>query len=461
MPRLGRILSEGAHGVLRSVIPPVTAPAWASFATGVNPGRHGCFNFLTMRSFGDFRPITSRDIKLKTFYETLVEQGYDCTLINLPASYPARIDKTVITSILSSGDDIVHPPELVEEIPLLAEYELIPEVVTAPRKDRDFRQNSDLIIKNEEVRFEVAKELFQRQWDFFFVLFSGCDWISHRVFAEMLSGQGSEAEGAREYFEKLDEWIGWFFDNMEQDALKMIVSDHGFKVCRGELAVNNWLEQRGFLSFKECEPGGEKLLPLVQSPTRARALKPTAGKIRKAILNNRMAPWAVPVLKRAFEKPGRFRRMLASDLEIDVEASKAICSQDGIFVRDDTGNSQKTIDELIVCLNELRDRFGVFREAARREDIYWGPYVGIAPAITLVDADFKYTSAGGETVFTEKPVPWHDKDGMWVLSGPDGVEGKESNASIMDIYPTVLDWVGVEPAHRPDGVSLLARLGVK
>ena len=46
LPNLGRILDAGAYGTLLSTIPPVTAPAWSSFITGTNPGRHGVFYFF-------------------------------------------------------------------------------------------------------------------------------------------------------------------------------------------------------------------------------------------------------------------------------------------------------------------------------------------------------------------------------------------------------------------------------
>ncbi|MEJ2559378.1 MAG: alkaline phosphatase family protein, partial [Anaerolineae bacterium] len=51
MPFLAKLASAGASGILRSTLPPVTAPAWASFLTGKNPGKHGLFTWQ--------RPLTS------------------------------------------------------------------------------------------------------------------------------------------------------------------------------------------------------------------------------------------------------------------------------------------------------------------------------------------------------------------------------------------------------------------
>ncbi|MCK5257066.1 MAG: alkaline phosphatase family protein, partial [Deltaproteobacteria bacterium] len=45
MPYLKKIKEEGAHGYLTSTMPPITAPAWSSFITGKNPGKHGIYSF--------------------------------------------------------------------------------------------------------------------------------------------------------------------------------------------------------------------------------------------------------------------------------------------------------------------------------------------------------------------------------------------------------------------------------
>ena len=39
----------GSWGRLESTIPPVTAPAWTSFMTGKNPGKHALYHFIEPR----------------------------------------------------------------------------------------------------------------------------------------------------------------------------------------------------------------------------------------------------------------------------------------------------------------------------------------------------------------------------------------------------------------------------
>lgn len=46
LPNMMKMVEEGASGELKSVILPLSWPAWASFATGKNPGKHGIFDFV-------------------------------------------------------------------------------------------------------------------------------------------------------------------------------------------------------------------------------------------------------------------------------------------------------------------------------------------------------------------------------------------------------------------------------
>ena len=46
LPNLGRLFNDGLSGELESSIPPYTCPAWVSSITGVNPGKHGVFDFF-------------------------------------------------------------------------------------------------------------------------------------------------------------------------------------------------------------------------------------------------------------------------------------------------------------------------------------------------------------------------------------------------------------------------------
>ena len=55
LPNLARLRAEGTFAPLRSTIPSQTPVSWSTFATGLNPGRHGIFDFLK-RDVATYRP---------------------------------------------------------------------------------------------------------------------------------------------------------------------------------------------------------------------------------------------------------------------------------------------------------------------------------------------------------------------------------------------------------------------
>jgi predicted AlkP superfamily phosphohydrolase/phosphomutase len=46
LPHLARLRQQGGYARLQTTYPAQTPVAWATFATGVNPGGHGIFDFL-------------------------------------------------------------------------------------------------------------------------------------------------------------------------------------------------------------------------------------------------------------------------------------------------------------------------------------------------------------------------------------------------------------------------------
>ncbi len=57
LPNIARLMKNGTWGNLKSTIPPISLPAWPSFMTGMNPGKHSIFSF-------NERDKNSYDLKL-------------------------------------------------------------------------------------------------------------------------------------------------------------------------------------------------------------------------------------------------------------------------------------------------------------------------------------------------------------------------------------------------------------
>ena len=87
LPHLARLMSEGCSGLLESTLPPVTSPAWPTFATGVNPGKHGVFDFIRPMG-GQFELVNSTSVRAPTLWELLSRAGKRVGVMNVPVTYP-------------------------------------------------------------------------------------------------------------------------------------------------------------------------------------------------------------------------------------------------------------------------------------------------------------------------------------------------------------------------------------
>lgn len=250
MPNLAKLADEGVRGSLKSTMPPYTAPAWTTFATGVQPGKHGCYDFLLPTDdLEEFDLCNSTFIRTSTIYELLYEVGRKSVLINLPNTYPAQLPTPTITSLLTVGDQAVFPESLKDTYPELREYRLTPdESLHLKGKIDDYIED---ILEVERGHMKAVRTLWSNEpWDFFFYLFSSTDWISHAMFERLVNERPAKA---MELFTFIDDQIGWVRDNLPPETNLYILSDHGFKVFHKTFYFNKWLEQEGYLTTKSAD----------------------------------------------------------------------------------------------------------------------------------------------------------------------------------------------------------------
>jgi predicted AlkP superfamily phosphohydrolase/phosphomutase len=457
LPSFRRMLERGAHGVLKSTVPWTTLPAWTSFATGKNPGKHGCYDFrLPTDSLGRSRYVTSRDIPGMTFYELLVEAGKKVTLINLPVSYPPRIDGTVITSLMTQGPNAVFPPSLVDRVPELEDYRIVARSHTV-----------DEIRAVEGQRFDCARKLFQWNWDLFFLLFSGSDHISHEMYTGMLTGKRPEG---RRVFEDLDGYLGWFLDNLPADANLMVMSDHGFQTLPGIFYLNSWLAREGYLTLGgDVQPEG-RTLPSSQHEGDEGRKRLDLGELGRFFFAHpllyRFGKWlyhrARPFLP--FEPRLRSRG-------VNLEQSVAYAATNeckGVYINDserfvdgvvDPQDAISLREEIIEKLERLRDPAGreVFARVWRKEDLYWGEHLRSAPDILLESHLFVSFLLRSVEPFEPGTENYHSPEGVFLAWGPDITAAAPiNNARITDLAPTILHVMDLPVPEDMDG-SVLRR----
>ena len=87
LPHVHSVMARGAFSAQRSVEPPATLPNWTTFLTGVDPGRHGVFDFTTRHGY-DVRFSGGSVREAPSVMSRLDALGLRCACLFFPATYP-------------------------------------------------------------------------------------------------------------------------------------------------------------------------------------------------------------------------------------------------------------------------------------------------------------------------------------------------------------------------------------
>lgn len=450
MPYLGGLQGTSAWGTLQSTIPPVTAPAWAALSTGKHPGKTGVFSFhLPTDSIDHFRPATSLDVKAETLPELLEGAGLKVHVVNLPTfSFPRKIRGSVLGDILCPADEVVQPKSLLETEPF-RRYRAFPNVSLKSDRARYVQDVREL----ENVRFRCAQELFRTDWDFFFLMFSGVDWVQHELYADLLKGTDSHATAlARSFYRDLDGYLSWMISNLGPEDYFFLVSDHGFRVVRRAFSINRWLRENGFLVPKKgpgALPGTlrrrsivipSRLLEEVARHRRLWSLGTTAW--RRAAGTSDLAGMTRP-------DPSKTTAFM-QDYTWGIRLNSAKRFRTGILDTDGEARVLRELNEKIEALV----RQGILRACVPGGQVYSGPYASLGPDLVVIPGAVGI-GGGAPGVRRGLESNGHSMEGVYMMHGPGASPGRGPEASICDIAPTVLAIFGLSVPDDMDGVALL------
>ncbi|MBN2311560.1 MAG: alkaline phosphatase family protein [Candidatus Hydrogenedentes bacterium] len=465
LPNLARLRERGSYLRVRSTVPPATFPAWTSCVTGVNPGRHGVFDFTEMapRAYA-IRFVNATHRKAPALWRILSDAGKRVGVLGVPATYPPEpvngfmvsgFDSPVATEVDRS---FVYPADL---------YSAVRGWRFADFQETRIEQGwhavalSRLLAKIEDKK-RIAVDLYNREpWDFFMVVFGESDTVAHHfwLFQDSASPRWRRAPGLEDaigqVYERLDAAVGALVKAAGPDVVVGVVSDHGFGGAgTGVVHLNNWLANEGLLAFAGPATGSLlKRLALRATPHRWQG-----GLFRR--FHN---------LATRAESQSRFGgidwgRTLAWSEELNYFPSIRVNLQG----REPAG--QVAPGEYEAFCRDLcarLEQWAPVRKAWRREELYEGDYVKRAPDIVLelaLEHGYSHSclrSRGGPPFRRLAPGEYfggkergmtgnHRSRGVLFLSE----QTEFCAARIEDVAPTVLAELGV-PAPAMDGTSLL------
>jgi len=487
LPVLARLMARGAWGELRSTIPAATFPAWTSLVTGVNPGRHGLFDF-SQRVAGTYRLCFTNGShrRAPALWTRLAAAGRRVAVVTVPATYPPE----AIPGVMVSGFDsplttaidgsFVHPRSLYPEIRRLVgrvPFADFQEVATGPGwHEMALARLLDGIRR----RTALARMLLAREpWDAFMIVFGESDTVAHHFWRfhdarspRYAPGPFAGAIGA--VYEALDRAVGELLAAAPPGVAVAIVSDHGSGGASDRIVhLNRRLAERGLLAFRPAARG--RLVGLA----RAAALRALPARLQGPLL--RRLPGAAGRLEGRHRLGGiDWARTVAYSEELDYHPSVWLNVRGrepaGIV---GPGEYDAVRARVAAALADWRDEDGrrVVTRVWRREDCYQGRFVDLAPDLLLELAlvggysPSCLRSAGPGPVLRRLTHAEHGggkgrgmngahrRAGLFVLAG-EGVHpaGELATADIVDVLPTLLALAGMAVPDGLDGVPLRAAL---
>ncbi|MAU01788.1 MAG: hypothetical protein CL608_32025 [Anaerolineaceae bacterium] len=486
LPNLSRLMQEGSTGVLTSVVPPRSIPAWYCFATGMNPAKLGVFGFSQRRpSTYDYTFANFSFCQAPPFWHWLNQQELNTGIIHLPGTYPPRPIQGFMVSgwpgPLNRGNLVfTYPAVLSREIDsfLQRPFELVSPKSIQLDNDTEMLAERLRILK---MHGDTACHLLQREaWQVAVVVLSPLDRASHQFWRHMDSDHPQHdpvlakqhGTALQQVYEASDNQIGRLLNLLREDDWVFIVSDHGFGPIYRTFYINEWLRQEGYLVLKEGRQIGQ-----------ASSLHKWLGKLSAPLfwLNQRSALFrkiADPFKKRALSNLARDAYVQAmqeglvrlNHLPVDWTRTRAYSPDESslylnLVGRDPQGivpqgeTAVKLLTEIEQKLRQIKDPITgepISVQIHRKEAVYSGPFLAGAPELIINMDDFHtevMAELGKGYLFDHAPLRSgnHTPEGILIAAGPDMAPGQNIDANLIDIAPTVLHLLGLAIPEAMDG----------
>jgi predicted AlkP superfamily phosphohydrolase/phosphomutase len=482
LPTLARLYRQGAHGRLRSTIPPMSPEAWSSFATGTNPGKHGVVNFVQPKPDSyELRFCTGALRRGRTFWGLAGEAGYRVGVINVPMTYPPE----AVNGFLIAGPDtpgvqadFTYPRELKSDLLAVTGSYDIHGDYWGQVTPREYLHRIVATVESQAQAWEHAAS--RHQPEVLVAVFGSTDRAQHFLWQY---GPGSptarqefgEADPLFAVYEAVDRAVARLLSGMGHDLTTFVMSDHGGGPCDRVVYLDRWLQNRGLLTYRGSREGLRR--SLLRSAYRLARRHAPRGV--KDLLKTRWSGVREQVEGAALRDPIDWERTRAFFL--GTESAYLYLNLRGRFPQGTVSpgaEAARVCDQIASGLQQIRDpETGepVVDSVSRKEEIYHGPpeTIRLLPDLVVTWRGSRYVvrrawaePAASPGVFVEHGVRTgeaarlmslavtgcHRPHGLLLACGPGITPGtKVQNAAIVDLAPTLLQRLGVPIPEDMDG----------
>jgi len=489
LPNLAALMKNGAWGRLASILPPITPPAWTSFMTGKNPGKHGIFNFLEARpGTYELSYLNGAARRAKTIWRMLSDAGYTVGTMNIPFTYPPEhLNGFQISGMdtPSEKSPFIYPPELHSElVNLLGRFQLdiryLDYMSNDPRRQRVLAEMEKL----DHQWLSASLYLMEKHpADVMMFTFMSIDTVQHHFWQYMDHTHHLHNPAAVERFgdavlrvyQRLDDAVGQMLKKRSSDTSVLVVSDHGGGPTSDRVVyLDRYLAQLGLLHYRKDERSALNKLTHKIVRGSYTLLHSSLSSRQKSFLAR-----TLPALRKRFESA------FTSFNQIDWARTKAYCSEvlvsppsisinlRGVKPRGIVDQSEyepllKLISNKLKELKDPRTDEPVIKRILRRRQIFHGPYANEAADLILDWWETSHFSTSPSfpedtlkpavEIRERKPSTeseWggtHRRDGILIAHGDSFKKGAEiRGARLIDMAPTILYLMGQPVPADMDG----------
>jgi predicted AlkP superfamily phosphohydrolase/phosphomutase len=413
---VAKIVAGGTLAPMRSSIPTISSVSWTNFMTGKNPGKHGIYGFTDVKpgTMSMFFPNFG-NVRGDTLWDLVGRAGKRSIVLNIPGTYPARPLPGMLVSgfVAVNLERAVHPLGLLPRLKA-AGYKIDVDYMNADQQPDAFFTDTRAVL---EARRRVYVDLVAKEpWDLFIGVITECDRLHHYFWDQYVDPAAPHHRKFLDVYRQVDDVVGEIVAALPAGVPLFLIADHGHTLIHREFYPNAWLRQEGILALTADPPKG---LADIAPNTTAFLLDP--GRVY-------------------LHRRGRFPTGTVSDADAEALLGRIT---EGLLALHDSSPGAPAGGRPIPRI-------------FRRDEIYHGPALDAAPDLVVHFNDgydpkgaLAKTDVFGRSALTGMHTY---ADSLFFLNRP-GVP--TDDLDIVDLAPTILALMGIEPPPDMDGRARL------
>lgn len=242
LPTLDRLLRDSVLSLTRNPEIIYSGSLWASFNSGLWPGRHDNYFYLqtTARSYG-LRRFQPEDLSVDSVWNAIARRGHRVAVIDVPKVRLERTSQTLQVSFWGEHEVLCPPTcwptSFAAEVRRVAGKDPVGACDLFRQRPAELSRLRDALVDRAHRRANLALEVLARgPWDLFGLNFSEAHCAGHQLWATRDAGHPQHQAAFRsalgddpllDVYRAVDRELGRVVDALGDDVFLVVLATHG------------------------------------------------------------------------------------------------------------------------------------------------------------------------------------------------------------------------------------------